>query len=157
MGTQTDLNLDPETVAKLQELIRANIDSYDGFHEASEEIEDKAISRLFRDIANDRSLMASELQQYVDWNGEEAAKEGSLAGSIYQAWVSIRNKISGGDAYTILSEAERGEDRIKDAYEDVLKSTSESAIHNVLMSQYSNIKAGHDRVRDLRDAYKPRT
>jgi uncharacterized protein (TIGR02284 family) len=53
-----------------------------------------------------------------------------------------------------LAEAERGEDHIKRAYEDVLTETAGSPMNGVLQVQYSQVKAGHDKVRDLRDAMK---
>ena len=35
-----------------------------------------------------------------------------------------------------------------------LKNTAGSAVNDVLTQQYAKVKAGHDRVRDLRDAMK---
>lgn len=66
----------------------------------------------------------------------------------------MRGELNGGDPYVILIEAERGEDHIKEAYEDVLKETAEDAVNDVLTAQYAIVKAGHDQVRDSRDAYK---
>ena len=98
--------------------------------------------------------MASELQSLVDFNGEEAEDDGSVAAKTHRIWINIRSKINGGDPYVILIEAERGEDHIKEAYEDILKETAGSAVNDVLTAQYAKVKAGHDKVRDLRDAYK---
>ena len=61
--------------------------------------------------------------------------------------------MNGGDPYVILIEAERGEDHIKEAYEEVLKETAGSAMNDVLTDQYAAVKAGHDKVRDLRDSF----
>jgi uncharacterized protein (TIGR02284 family) len=154
MRVEAQHQLKESTISKLQDLIRANIDAYDGFIDSAEEIKDKEIARLFRQIADERSTLASELQEYVEWNGEQAAKEGTLAAGVRRVWINIRSKLSGGDEYVILSEAERGEDHIKQAYEEVIQETADSPIHQVLQLQYSIVKAGHDNVRDLRDAYK---
>ncbi|QEG42010.1 PA2169 family four-helix-bundle protein [Roseimaritima ulvae] len=154
MSLETKSTLSEETVNKLQKLIRANIDSYDGFRESAEEIADNRVASLFRELAAERSAMATELQQHVEWNGKEAEDDGSVAASVHRTWIDIRSKLNGGDAYVILIEAERGEDHIKEAYEDVLKATAGSAMNDVLQAQYARVKAGHDKVRDLRDAYK---
>lgn len=156
MALETKNSLEDATIDKLQTLIRANIDSYDGFREAADQIEDAALVTLFRELAQERSALASELQNYVDWNGAEAREEGSYAAAVHRAWIDVRSAVTGGDAANILAEAERGEDSIKNAYEDVLKDTSGSAMNDVLQKQYATIKAGHDRVRDLRDAYQAR-
>ncbi len=152
LETKTDLN--EKTINKLQKLIRANIDSYDGFREAAEEVKDKELSALFHKLAVDRSAMAEELQRYVEWNGEEAEDDGSFAASVHRAWINVRGKLNGGDSYAILAEAERGEDHIKEAYEDVLEETAGSAMNDVLQSQYARVKKVHDQIRDMRDACK---
>ncbi|MCA9130261.1 MAG: PA2169 family four-helix-bundle protein [Planctomycetales bacterium] len=152
LETKTDLN--DTTIEKLQKLIRANIDSYNGFHESAEELSDAALANLFREIGDQRSAMASELQNFVEFNGEEAEEDGSVAAKVHRIWINIRGKINGGDPHVILIEAERGEDHIKEAYEDVLTETAGSAMNDVLTKQYAAVKAGHDKIRDLRDACK---
>ena len=152
LETKTDLN--DTTIEKLQKLIRANIDSYNGFHESAEEIDDAKLTALFKELGDQRSAMASELQKHLEFNGKEAEDDGSVAAKTHRIWINIRSKINGGDPYVILIEAERGEDHIKEAYEEVLKETAGSAMNDLLTDQYAVVKAGHDKVRDLRDAYK---
>lgn len=153
MSLETKTDLQENTIAKLQKLIRANIDSYNGFHEAAEEIADTQLKTLFKQMGDERSLQASELQKYVEFNGEEATDDGSVAAMTHRIWVAIRGKLNGGDPHVILIEAERGEDHIKAAYEDALKETSGSAMNDVLTEQYRAVKVGHDKIRNLRDAY----
>ncbi|TWU16539.1 PA2169 family four-helix-bundle protein [Allorhodopirellula heiligendammensis] len=154
MTLETKTDLSDQTIAKLQKLIRANIDSFDGFREAANEVDDKKIAALFVELADQRSAMASKLQKFVEFNGENSEDDGSVAAATHRIWMNIRSKLNGGDAYAVLAEAERGEDHIKAAYEDVLQETAGSAMNDVLTDQYRAVKAGHDKVRDLRDAYK---
>ncbi|TWT66205.1 PA2169 family four-helix-bundle protein [Allorhodopirellula solitaria] len=154
MPLETKTNLNETTIAKLQKLIRANIDSYDGFREAADELKDKEIATLFTELSDQRSAMASKLQKYIELNDEDAEEDGSVAAATHRIWMNIRSKLSGGDAYAILAEAERGEDHIKAAYEEVLEETAGSAMNDVLSDQYRAVKAGHDKVRDLRDSRK---
>jgi uncharacterized protein (TIGR02284 family) len=151
LETKTDLN--DQTITKLQKLIKANIDSYNGFHESAEEIDDAKVTALFKGLGDERSAMATELQSFVEFNGAEAEDDGSVAAKTHRVWINIRSKLNGGDPHVILIEAERGEDYIKAAYEEVLKEIAGSAMNDVLTTQYAKVKAGHDRVRDLRDAY----
>jgi uncharacterized protein (TIGR02284 family) len=154
MSLETKQTLEKKTIAKLQKLIRANIDSYNGFHESAEKLKDANLARLFRSIGDQRSAMATELQNFVEFNGEEAEEDGSVAAKTHRIWINIRGALNGGDAHVILSEAERGEDHIKAAYEEVLKETSGSAMNDVLQEQYRLVKKGHDQIRDLRDSTK---
>lgn len=156
MSSNTKTEMKAETIETLQDLIRANIDSFDGLREAAEEIDDISISSLFRDIALERSNFASELQDFVVWNGVDAVGEGSFSAAVHRAWINVRSKLNSGDPYVVLVEAEFGEDQIKEAYEESLRQTTGSEINTVLQRQYARIKAGHDRIRDLRDLYANR-
>ena len=68
--------------------------------------------------------------------------------------MGLREALSGNDVHAVLAEAERGEDAIKSKYEDVLQDGSAAPVSDVLQRQYVEIKQAHDRVRDLRDAWK---
>ena len=59
MLLETKVELKPETVSKLQDLIRLNIDSYDGLTESAKEINDPSIAKLFRELAHERSTLAT--------------------------------------------------------------------------------------------------
>ena len=89
----------------------------------------------------------------MEINNEDAQDDGSVAAKLHRVWINIRGKLNGGDAHAILAEAERGEDHIKEAYEDVLTETAGSAMNDVLTAQYAKVKEGHDKIRDLRDSY----
>lgn len=154
MTLETKFDLNDQTIEKLQKLIRYNIDSHDGFKECAEEIENPNLSNLFRDLAQERSAMATELQNYVEWNNEDAKDDGSVKAAVHRAWINVRSKLSGGDAYAVLAEAERGEDCIKEGYEEVLKEIPGNALNDVIQQQYARVKSAHDRIRDLRDSYK---
>ena len=154
MGLETKTTLNDSTIAGLQKLIRYNIDSFDGFREAAEDVDDSAVASLFRELAGERSQMATELQKHVEKNDRDAEEDGTVMAAVHRAWIKVRAKINGGDAHPILCEAEKGEDYIKAAYEEVLKDTAGSAVNDLLTQQYAKVKAGHDRVRDLRDSFK---
>ena len=150
---ETKHQLRDETIAKVQDLIQINIDSQKGFCEVADKVKDKQLATLFKQLGDERRTNTTELQQIVSYNGEDAVKDGSMAAAVHRAWIDVRAAINGGDATVILNEAERGEDAIKEMYEDVLKETAGSAVNDVLTRQYAKVKAGHDKVRDLRDAY----
>jgi len=154
MALETKADLNDTTIDKLQKLIRANIDSYNGFLESAEELNDAKLKQLFQELGHQRSALATELQKHIEFNGKEAEDDGSVAAKTHRIWINIRGKLNGGDPTVILIEAERGEDHIKEAYEEVLKDTAGSAMNDILTEQYALVKKGHDMVRDLRDAYK---
>lgn len=154
MAVETRSTLTSETISTLNELIQINIDSRDGFRHAAKEIEDLSISEFFARAADDRERQADELTAFVEYNGEEADRSGSFAAAVHRAWINIREGLSANNNYAVLAEAERGEDQIKQAYEKALTDNPGSAMQDVLTQQYVQVKAIHDHVRNLRDAYK---
>lgn len=154
MSLETVHNLNPETVEKLQDLTQINLDSRDGFRHAAEQLENEPVVQLFRRIAEERARQATELQHYVAINEQEPQRKGTMAAAVHRTWMTIRDSLASNGLHALLAEAERGEDRIKEAYEDVLKATAGSAVNDVLQRQYAAVKECHDRVRDLRDSTK---
>ncbi len=154
MALETTANLNEKTVEKLKDLVKVNIDSYKGFDQAAETIENAQIAGLFRQLSSDRKVFAEQLRQYIELNDEEASDAGSIKGKVHRWWLSARGAMTDGDNYAVLAEAERGEDVIKERYEEVLKETAGSALNDLLLKQYAEVKKGHDLVRDLRDATK---
>jgi|GEM_PF-360586 len=146
---ETKINLDSLTLKKLQQLVQINLDSEKGFNEVSQDIKDKSIAIVFTELGSQRRKNALELKGLITWNGEVPVDEGSYLAAFHRSWISLRELLSGGSSYAILSEAERGEDAIKKAYEDVLIATAGSAVNDVLTRQYAIVKTGHDRVRDM--------
>ena len=154
MAVETKDTLTNATITQIQELIQSNIDSRDGYKQAAESVDDLTLSSAFEQLASQRQAQADELARYVAWNGEEARREGSMAAAMHRTWMSIREMLTSDDRYAMLCEVERGEDSIKAAYESALKNTAGSAMNDVLLRQYADVKAAHDRMRDLRDECK---
>lgn len=148
---ETKLNLESQTIDALQELIRANIDSHEVLQEAAESVDHDAMKTLFRRISESRSDHAEELQRFVQLNGEEPTDDGSAKGSARKLWMKVRAGINAGDPKAVLVNAESAEDVIKDKYETLLIETAGSAMNDVLMRQFRDVKRHHDLVRDLRD------
>jgi len=150
----TLVNLSDKAADSVQDLIRLNIDSSEGFTAAAEMIEDRRVSELFREYAAQRSANAEELKSAVAFNGDKPAESGTTKGTLHRWWLEVRSSVVGGDAANVLSEAERGEDYIKERYETVVKEVAGTPVSELLMNQYRGVKAAHDHVRDLRDAFK---
>jgi uncharacterized protein (TIGR02284 family) len=154
MATATT-NLPEKSINWLNDLIQVNLDSRDGFKEAADNLKgkDSSLITMFRTLSNQRAAQASELQALVATNSEDPADKGSVAAAAHRTWMDIRTALGGGEK-AVLEEAERGEDHIKGKYEDALKDLGNCSCTTTLRKQYANVKASHDKVRDLRDSYK---
>lgn len=152
MTLETSITMSDETLDALKSLIQANLDSRDGFRHAAEHIEEESLASAFAEIADQRAEQAEELQHFVSLNEREPRAEGSWAASVHRGWVQIRELLSRNDRRAVLAECERGEDRIKSAYEHALRSITGSPVNDLLQRHYVAVKRTHDAVRDLRDA-----
>jgi uncharacterized protein (TIGR02284 family) len=149
------MQLPEKSIDWLQDLIQLNIDSRDGFQEAADDLQNKGgtLATVFRGFASQRANQARELQTLVSANAETPERDGSVAAAAHRTWMDLRSTLGGGD-HAVLSEAERGEDHIKEKYEEAIKDLGPCSCTTILRSQYEAIRAAHDQVRDMRDHCK---
>lgn len=152
METKTELR--KETLETLHDLVRINVDSANGFEKAAELVESQVYRRLFNDCAVTRRGHGEELKTLLRMNDDDVNDSGSIKANVHRWWMTLRSTVQEDDVRAMLIEAERGEDAIKALYEDVIKETTGNAVNDVLHRQYREVKATHDRIRDLRDAVK---
>lgn len=152
MATHT---LSQKSIDWLQSLIQINIDSRDGFKEASDNLKDSnpTLANRFCQWSSAREAQANELQAMVASNAESPTKSGSFTAAAHRTWMDIRSALGGGDQ-AILDEAERGEDQIKAKYEEALKDMGGSeACCDTLRRHLAAVQTSHDEVKMLRDSH----
>lgn len=141
----------PETADRIQTLIQLNIDSAKGFAQAAEQTKNPRLSEFFRSAGEERRQFAADLQSIVCAGGGTTSATGTTLGSLQRWWMGIRGAITEGEEHAMLSEAERGEDRIKHGYEHTLKEPLGGPIHEEIVGQYKQICCVHDEIRAMRD------
>lgn len=147
-------HMTPATAQSLQELVHALRDSTNYHTEAADKIEDKYIQSEFRAIAAERKEIAETIGGLISLADEKVVQEGTYLGSLRTIWTSFRAGLNAGDPTVVLIEAERAEDVIKGKFESVLPEISGNPINDLLLKYYEKVKAGHDRVLALRNAYQ---
>ena len=140
-------------LSELQSLILLNLDSLAELSESAERVDHPEIASLFRSIATERNAQAAELQSIVRYAGKEAVTCGTPAGTFHNIWIDLRSAVSGNDSHAILAAAERGEDYINAAYENVLDRTYGFPLYATISQHSATVKASHDRIRVLRDSF----
>jgi uncharacterized protein (TIGR02284 family) len=144
-----------EIVSGLDELIETLKDGQEGFRQAAEGVRDPKLKSLFRDYSDQRSRFASALQTEARKFGDrDPETDSSTAGALHRGWINLKSAMSGGDEHSILAECERGEDSAVEQFRKAVEDQLPPALQDVVSRQYAEIKAAHDRIRDLRDASK---
>jgi uncharacterized protein (TIGR02284 family) len=154
MAVKTATVLSEQVINTLQDLIQMNLDSRDGYRLAAGKIDDLNLAGIFDFFAQQRETQASELSKFVIRTGERPRREGTYLAVLHRSWMEIRTLMTSDDRLALLEEAERGEDAIKSAYEEAVRQTVATPVHEMLREQCLHVKAGHDRIRDLRNEYR---
>lgn len=150
------MNTTSEQTGVLNDLIEINNDRVAGFEKAIADIKEENVDlkEVFQRYAEQRRRNSEELAAIVG-NADEVETGTSASGTLHRAWIDVKSLFGGSDRAGILSEAERGEDAIKKAYQDALASEDLPAdALQAVQSQASQINAAHDEIKALRDAAK---
>jgi len=109
--------------AVIHDLIEINNDRVAGFEKAIADINDEHadLKELFEDYAHQSGKNVQELSA-IAGSAPHLETEKSVSGTLHRAWIDVKSLFGGSDRAGILSEAERGEDAIRKAYQDALSS-----------------------------------
>ena len=142
------------TTSILNDLIETLKDGQEGFRAAATEVEADQLKKLFGEYSLQRSKFAGELQAMAHSLGEqEPETTGSVAAKLHRGWMNLKSALTSKDAHAILAECERGEDSAVAEYKKALEADGLPAdVQETLRAQFIEVKAAHDRIRDLRDS-----
>ncbi|OJV20573.1 MAG: aldehyde dehydrogenase [Dyadobacter sp. 50-39] len=140
----------------LGDLIEINNDRIAGFEKVIEDINDENVDlkAIFEEYAQQSRKNVQELSA-IAGTAPHLEEDKSVSGTLHRVWIDIKSVFGGSDRASILSEAERGEDAIKKAYQDALSDTGLPAqAQEIVRSQAQGINAAHDSIKVLRDTAK---
>lgn len=141
-----------DVISTLNGLIETCKDGQNGFKESAEAVSDSNLKTVFYELGQQRTQYVGELQTLVRELGGDPENSGSVAGALHRGWINLKSAITGQSDGAILNEAERGEDVAKKAYKEALEQNLPANVASVVQTQYAQVQAAHDKVRDLRDS-----
>lgn len=137
----------------LNGLIKTTLDSVEGYQHAAENAGGSQYRAMFMERSNRRQQLAEQLQREVRALGGEPKVERGVAGAAHNMFVDLKRALSGDDDKAVIDEVERGEDHIKDRFEDALRDDDlPPNIRSAVDRAYQEIKADHDEVSRLKHA-----
>ncbi len=143
-----------EIVDSLNNLIQINNDRIQGYLTASQETDEGDLKSVFSEMMTASQECRRELVQEVSKLGGTAIEGTTVSGKIFRIWMDVKAALTSKDRKAILNSCEFGEDAAVNTYQkeidgDALKGTEQL---NMVKNQYSKIKSGHDKIKQLRDA-----
>jgi len=144
-------NTNDKAISVLNGLIETCKDGAKGFASASEKADSPELKSLFHKYSAQRESFAADLDGHVMSLRGKPSETGHVAAVVHRGWIDIKTAFAGNDDKALLNECERGEDYAKKAYMDALTENLPSESQAVVQRQSIEIKAAHDKVRDLRN------
>lgn len=137
-------------ISVLNGLIETTLDSYKGYNDACAD-DDGRYSRMFQQMAQDRSSVTSRLQQQVAGLGGDPEDESSYGAAAHRGFMDLKQAVMGSSEQAIIEEVERGEDYLKAKYESALQDDELSPdTRQVIQQAYQSVREGHDRVSSIK-------
>lgn len=139
------------SLARFQDLIRANIDSRDAFQAGAANLTPGSLlATAFARAARQRGAHVDELQDLVACHEELPRHTGSVSGALHRVWMDLRAAFGGGEA-AMLAEAEQAEVGLLHHYEEALLDLHDCEGIDLIRRQYADVKTSHERIRALRE------
>jgi uncharacterized protein (TIGR02284 family) len=140
-----------DQISTLNSLIETTLDSITGYEDSAQNIDNERFREIFRQRANERQQVVSDLREEVRRLGGEPEESGSFLGKAHQRFEDLKAAITGRDEKAIINEVERGEDYIKAKFEAALNSENLGAeARQVVERAYQSVRAGHDQISQLK-------
>ncbi len=140
-----------DQIGTLNGLIETTVDSITGYEDSAQNIDNERLREIFRQRANERQQVVSDLREEVRRLGGEPEDSGSFLGKAHQRFEDLKAAITGRDEKAIINEVERGEDYIKAKFEAALNSEDLGAeARQVVERAYQSVRAGHDQISQLK-------
>lgn len=133
-------------IAVLNPLIETTLDSMKGFSEAAGDSNGQ-YTRLFEEMAGERSAVATRLQDCVTSLGGDPETHSSYAAAAHRGFMNLKETLMGSNERAVIEEVERGEDYIKGKFEAALQDGELAPETRQAIEQgYQSVRKGHDRV-----------
>lgn len=143
-----------EIVDCLNNLVQINNDRIQGYLTASQETDQDDLKSVFSEMMTTSQECRRELVQEITKMGGTPVEGTTVSGKLYRVWMDIKAALTSKDRKAILNSCEFGEDAAVKTYQTELDSDAlkVSGYLQIVQEQYSKIKAGHDKIKQLRDA-----
>jgi uncharacterized protein (TIGR02284 family) len=143
-----------EIIDCLNNLIQINNDRIQGYLTASQETDEGDLKSVFSEMMKTSQDCRRELVQEVSKLGGTPIEGTTVSGKLYRVWMDIKAALTSKDRKAILNSCEFGEDAAVKTYQTEIDSEALSGTEFLLIvkDQYTKIKAGHDKIKQMRDA-----
>lgn len=140
-----------DLIDALQDLAECCKDGEYGFRASAEQAERPDLKSTLLQRADDCRGAAQELNGQIRSLGGKTEDGGSVGGALHRGWVAVKTTLTTYDDKAVMEECERGEDKAKTRYANVLKQPLPADIKLIVERQMQGLQRNHDQIKMLRD------
>ncbi|MFD1631373.1 PA2169 family four-helix-bundle protein [Pseudopedobacter beijingensis] len=144
-----------DTRMVLTDLVQINNDRIKAYEKAIHELPDAGngdLKAIFADMIKESHRFRNELLEELEVSRQNTDIGTTAAGTIYRAWMDIKNMFDDADRKSILDSCEHSEDAVQKAYKQALDEEHIPAfIKEIIKNQQHSLKLSHDQIRVLRN------
>jgi uncharacterized protein (TIGR02284 family) len=142
---------DEHAVKVLNSLIETTLDSANGYRDAADTTENPKFKSMFSERAERRRQLSHQLQEEVRSFGGEPKDDQSMLGKAHNKFTELKGKITGSNDKRVIDEVERGEDVIRNKFEQATREEDlPDQVRRMVSSAFASIKADHDDISRLK-------
>ncbi len=136
----------------LNSLIETTLDSVDGYRRSAEEASSSRFSGEFLSRANEREQVVRQLQGEVRRLGGNPEDDGSILAAAHRAFLTIRDRATGGDDQAVIAEVDHGESYLRGKWEAALKNDDMSPETRTLITTcWNSVREGQEKWRAMHE------
>lgn len=145
-------------IGTLNDLIEAARDSANFYSDAAKAVDNPDLRKLFDHMASSKNGLVGSMAKEVRAEGARPAEAGTFRGALREIYDDVRKSMGRERSdYGYVSELEKGEDQLMEAFHDVIKSESApKELKESLRSYLPTVQAHHDTLRDRKWAMEAR-
>ena len=139
-----------------QDLIQTLEDGNDGYTKGADKLDELGESPLasrFRELAEQRTRFADELQSMAAAYGDHVDRSGSVVAALHRGWMSLKEALSASDAKAILDVAKQGEDHAVSEFDKAIDQDISGDLREVVQRQAIEVTAARDSIANLAASY----
>lgn len=139
-----------QSIVALNQLIEAGKDSELACVAGAGEVRDAELRGILTSTAESYRASVSELQSLVTAMGGKPSDKGSMNGTLYRAWMSVRHMLQPSNDDTVLGMCEHEEDAARREYQSVMMKPLPPEASEALKRQYEALMRHHDQIHAMR-------
>lgn len=139
-------------ITVLNRLIETTLDSVDGYRRSAEEASGSRFSSEFLSRATEREQVLRQLQDEVRRLGGDPEDDGSVLAAAHRAFLTIRDRATGGSDEQIIAEIDHGETYLREKWETALRDDALSTETRAVITQgWDSVRAGQEKWRAVHE------